>query len=63
MQYTLVLFGTMTTAKKHISAYVDQATRDWLLSQARAEKRSLSQWLAMRLKAWAEDERSKDEGK
>jgi hypothetical protein len=49
----------MATARKQVTTYVDPVTYDWLASQAREQHRSVSQFLSLMLKRWAEDERSK----
>jgi hypothetical protein len=44
----------MSTARKQVTTYVDPVTYDWLLAGARLQNRSVSQFLAMRLKELAE---------
>lgn len=51
----------MATARKQVTTYMDAPTYEWLLSGAREQNRSVSQFLSMMLKRWAEGERSKAE--
>ena len=44
----------MSTARKQVTTYVDPVTYDWLLARSRLQNRSISQFLAMRLKELAE---------
>ena len=44
----------MATPRKQVTTYVDQTTYQWLLAGARLQNRSVSQFLAMRLKELAE---------
>jgi hypothetical protein len=49
----------MATSRKQVVTYVDIPTHEWLVRQAKCEQRSVSQFLAMMLKRWADDERAK----
>jgi hypothetical protein len=49
----------MASARKQVVTYVDPVTHEWLIGRARDEHRSMSQFLSLMLKRWAEDERSK----
>ena len=49
----------MATVRKQVTTYVDESTYEWLAGRASGEKRSMSQFLALMLKRWAEDERGK----
>ena len=44
----------MATARKQVTTYVDEFTYDWLRASSRLQNRSVSQFLAMRLKELAE---------
>jgi hypothetical protein len=48
----------VATARKQVTTYVDASTYEWLLAGARLQNRSVSQFLAMRLKELAEHARS-----
>jgi hypothetical protein len=49
----------MASARKQVVTYVDPMTHEWLTTQAKEQHRSLSQFLSLMLKRWAEDERGK----
>jgi len=48
----------MAAARKQVVTYVDPSTYERLRSEAKRENRSLSQFLSLMLKRWAEDERA-----
>ena len=47
----------MTSARKQVVTYVDPSTHEWLIGQAKEQHRSVSQFLSLLLKRWAEEER------
>jgi hypothetical protein len=47
----------MSTARKQVTTYVDDWVYAWLLAGAKSEARSVSQYLAMRLRELAESAR------
>jgi hypothetical protein len=49
----------MASARKQVVTYVDPMTHEWLTAQAKEQHRSMSQFLSLMLKRWAEDERSR----
>ena len=47
----------MASARKQVVTYVDPSTYEWLIGQAKEQHRSVSQFLSLLLKRWAEEER------